>query len=217
MSATGGRPRPRSASVLPVGATCVGAGGDACVIAVSACIVGVMLCVVATHDSAICPAGTPADTAAAACELLSWRSGSSWHACASDSAGLVEWPPAQSACGLVESRYVSVPRISLPPASLMPLVSTAMYDVRCLSGAVGTIASVLWPGSDGDSAATNSAGEASSRTTPVTAPPGPLSVTSNMRTLPASEAASIGALKVVDHGVDVPKPSSAFIATFGSL
>ncbi len=93
-----------------------------------------------------------------------------------------------------------------------------MYDVICPSGAVGTIASVSSLVSEGDSATTNSCGEASSRTMPVTPPPGPLSVTSNTRTLepPTREVGSIGAENVVDHGAVVLKPSSAFNATCGS-
>ncbi len=101
---------------------------------------------------------------------------------------------------------------------LMPFVSTAMYERREPSGCVGTIASVRAVVSEGASATTKSCGEASSRTMPVTPPPGPVSVTSNMRTLSpgTSDVASTGMLNVVDHGATGLKPSSALSATFGS-
>ena len=53
---------------------------------------------------------------------------------------------------------------------------------------------------------------------PVTPPPGPLRVTWNTRTEdPATRVLGLGgAEKVVVIGVEVPKPSSAFMATFGS-
>ena len=70
----------------------------------------------------------------------------------------------------------AAPRGSAAAAFLMPVVSTAMYDLREPSGCVGTIASVRPVASDGASATTNSCGEASSRTMPVTPPPGPVSV-----------------------------------------
>ncbi len=100
----------------------------------------------------------------------------------------------------------------------MPLVTTAMYEVICLSGLVGTIARVRPVASDGALATTNSCGEASSRWMPVTPPPGPLSETSNIRTVcpPTNVVGSIGCENVIDHGALVLKPSNAFNATWGS-
>ncbi len=57
--------------------------------------------VVATHEIVIDPCATPAAYAAASCELVSWRSGSSAHACEAGNAGTVDWPPEHS--GVVRS------------------------------------------------------------------------------------------------------------------
>src|SRR5512144_2208738 len=218
MSATGGKPAPRSPSVLPVGARCVVAAGDASVTASIASNAVEVSSVVATHDSAMEPGETPAATAAASCELVSWRSGSSAHAWLAGSAGSVDWPPEQSGLVRSASRYGSAARIGAPAAFLMPVVSTAMYERREPSGCVGTIASVRPLVSDGASATTKSCGACSSRTMPVTPPPGPVSVTSNMRTVSpgTSDVASSGMLNVVDQGATGLKPSSALIATLGS-
>ncbi len=87
----------------------------------------------------------------------------------------------------------------VPAASRMPLVISTRYEVSCLSGVVGTIASVRPVLSLGASAVTNSPGAVSSRVTPVTPPPGPVRVTSNMRTVwPGTiDAAAGGALNAV--------------------
>src|SRR4051812_30141294 len=96
MSATPGRPTPRSASVLPVGAICVVAAGEASTTASTACSTTVVDCVVMTHESAIDPGAIPAAVAAASCEFVNWRSGSSAQACEAGSAGTVDCPPEQS-------------------------------------------------------------------------------------------------------------------------
>src|SRR5512135_2595808 len=96
--------------------------------------------------------------------------------------------------------------------------STAMYEVSWSNGAVGTIAIVRPVGSVGAMTATNSCGEASSRTIFVTPPPGPVSATSNSRTVwpPTTELGFGGTENVVLQGATVLNPSSAFIATAGS-
>src|SRR5690348_4957770 len=75
--------------------------------------------------------------------------------------------------------------------------------------------------SDGEISATKSCGALSSRVMPVTPPPGPVSVTWNTRTVPPGPGMMVegfgAVLNVVLHGAVVEKPSSAFIATFGSL
>src|ERR1700759_2641764 len=74
--------------------------------------------------------------------------------------------------------------------------------------------------SDGASVTTNSDGDCNSRTMLVTPPPGPVSVTSNTRTLPfgppVTELGFTGALNVVLHGATSLNPSSALSATCGS-
>src|SRR5690348_9279356 len=83
--------------------------------------------------------------------------------------------------------------------------STAMYEVSWRSGAVGTIA-IVWPLESVDATATtNSCGDASSRTTLVTPPPGPVSCTSNTRTVwpPISVLGLTGDENVVLHGATV--------------
>src|SRR5690606_1039963 len=94
MSAIGARPA--AAVVMPVGAMVVGAGW---VTERTACSTGVMLWVVITQVSTTSLAGMPAAWAAARCELVSWRSGSSAQAVLGGSSGSVLWPPTQS--GLV--------------------------------------------------------------------------------------------------------------------
>ena len=102
----------------------------------------------------------------------------------------------------------------------MPVVSTAMYEVISASGRVGTIATVRPVVSDGASATTiilrrgelaHDARDAAART-------GQRHFEHAHRLPPGtSVVASIGTLNVVDHGAVVLNPSSAFIATFGSL
>src|SRR6185312_2397146 len=140
------------------------------------------------------------------------------QACAAGSSGSVDWPLEHSGLVRLARKYVVSGVMSLPFASVMlgagaglsspPLpISTAMYEVSCRSGAVGTIASVRPVVSDGARATTNSWGDLSSRTTLVTPPPGPVKVTSNTRTVPPWPAMRLagltGVLKLVLHGAVV--------------
>ena len=94
-----------------------------------------------------------------------------------------------------------------------------MYDVTCLSGLVGTIASVRPVASDGASATTKSAPGCNSAVMPVTPPPGPDKVTWNTRTLlPATSVVERGgAENVLVIGATVLQPSSALSDTRGLL
>src|SRR3546814_15684089 len=67
-------------------------------------------------------------------------------------------------------------------------------------------------------AVTKSTPPVSSRSMPITAPPGPLSRTWNMRTEPpgVTDAGAGAAEKLDDHGATVLQPSSALSATVGS-
>ena len=93
-----------------------------------------------------------------------------------------------------------------------------MYEVICESGLSGTIARLRPVVSLPAKAVTKSTPPVSSRTIPVTAPPGPVSVTWNMRTEPpgVTDAVAGAVEKLVDHGATVLQPSSAFTATVGS-
>src|SRR5690606_33897627 len=98
-------------------------------------------------------------------------------------------------------------------------VTIAMYEVSCLSGLVGMIAIVRPLGSLGTTAVTNSAPGVSSRTMPVTPPPGPVRVTSNTRTdWPGTIVAGFGAVGAIWNvqGATVLQPSSVLIAAVGS-
>src|SRR6187399_1306432 len=88
----GARPRPRSPSVLPVGAKCVVAVGLCAILLASAPSTTLVDCVVATQLTTTLSGVMPLLAAAASCELVSRRSGSSAQAWASGSSGSVDLP-----------------------------------------------------------------------------------------------------------------------------
>src|SRR5688572_18263681 len=162
------------------------------------------------------PRATPAAAAAASDALVSWRSGSSAQAFAVGISGSVEAPFTHSGEVRWVRKYVWSGVASLPRASRRSSSTTTRYEVSCFSGCVQMTAAVLPVVSLGVAATTNSVGCCSSRTTCVTAPPGPVRRTSNTRTALDSVAGLNGTEVWNVVGATVEKPSCALTATCGS-
>src|SRR5687768_17439866 len=77
-----------------------------CVRERTACNTGVIDCVVKAHDTTTLSGAMPRELAAARCELVSWRSGSSAQALALGSSGSVDAPLTHSGDVRLVRKYV---------------------------------------------------------------------------------------------------------------